>query len=541
MTQTKTKRKQDASWQQASTIQKTAEYRVDPFYTPNTTAEFNACLKSRLWRLHNLYTIKDKRAELVKFVPNEEQRYLLHNMHSRNVILKVRQLGITTFWLIFMLDSVLFYPGVETGCIAHHREDAQELFENKVKLAYDHLPERIRKMHSQTSDSARKLAFSNGSSIRIGTSFRSGTPVIVLVSEFGKIASRYPEQAREIETGTFNAVPSNGILVVESTAEGNEGAYFDMVQNARRKQAAGEQLTDYDFKFFFFDWVSTSQYTLNPSLITVSQELQDYFDEKEKQNNITIPPEKRAWYAAKSGNKLSQSMKQEYPTDPDEAFEQSIEGAVFHQEMFEIRRQRQILPLKPDKNYMVDTVWDIGYRDATSIIFFQIFSTGRVFIYDYYENSGESLEHYAKILEEKRKKHDIVYGKHYGPHDIAKHDFSTGYSIDDFARTLGIRFTGLPKARHKIDLIEAARRIMSKTYFDKQNTQRLIKCLDHYRWERKQTTGMYGEKPRKDWSSHGADCFQYLAYVYENFGGSLNAMSAERARELKQQYAPPPM
>lgn len=515
--------------------------KISPTYKPKDTAEFKQCLKSRMWRLHNLYTIRDKNAELVRFVPNREQLYLLQHMHTRNVILKVRQLGISTFWLIYMLDACLFYPGVETGCIAHTREDAQELFENKVKLAYENLPREIQRMHKQTSDSARKLAFSNGSSIRIGTSFRSGTPVIVLVSEFGKIASRWPEQAKEIQTGTFNAVPSNGILVVESTAEGNEGDYFEMVQSARRKQQLEEPLTEYDFKFFFFDWVSTPQYKLAPDAVRVSDELTQYFDQKEKELNISIPPSKRSWYAAKSGNRVSQAMKQEYPTDPDEAFEQSIEGAIFYHEMSTLRTSKRITDVSPDTSRMVDTVWDIGYRASTAIIWFQVLPNHEVLIFDYYENQREALKHYAKIIEQKREEHGIIYGRHYGPHDLQKHDYNTGITAFDFARSLGLHFDVIPKARSKWDLIEAARRTIPVSWIDRSRCQQLIKCLDNYRLEWKATVGQYSSKPLDNWAAHGADSFQYLSFVRENYGGSQNAMTQERIRNLYEAYGPPPV
>lgn len=512
---------------------------IDPFQKPRNKEQFQNCLKSRMWRLHNLYTIKDKEAKLVKFVPNQEQLHLLRTMHTRNIILKVRQLGISTFWLIYMLDSALFYPGVETGCIAHTREDAQELFENKVKLAYDHLPEEIRKMHTQTSDSARKLAFSNGSSIRIGTSFRSGTPVIVLVSEFGRLSAEAPEQAREIKTGTFNAVPENGILVVESTAKGRQGLFYELVQDARRKATEGTRLSPYDWKFYFFDWVNTPQYSLDPSFVQVSDELTEYFDRMEHEIGTTIPPEKRAWYAAKSGNKLSDDMKQEFPTTPDEAFEQTIEGAIFKREMNETRNEHRILDTRPNPAYLVDTVWDIGYRDATAIIWFQCIPPDRVIILNYYENNFETLAHYAKKLQEIREKFGIVYGQHFGPHDIEKHDYSTGFTIDDYARDLGITFTCIPRASAKQDLIETARRVFPRCWFDRKRASGLINCLDNYRYEKKPNMDAYSDKPRRDWSAHGADAFQYLAYAVENFGGSSAVMTKQKASELYEQYAPP--
>jgi len=516
--------------------------KVDPHYHPKNLDEFHFCLKSRMWRLHNLYTIKNKEAELVKFAPKKEQLELLHNMHNRNVILKVRQLGVSTFWLIYMLDSALFYPGVETGCIAHTREDASELFENKVKLAYDMLPEEIQNMHTQTSDSARKLAFSNGSSIRIGTSFRSGTPVIVLISEFGYIAHHYPEQAKEIMSGTFNAVPANGILVCESTAKGNEGAFYDMVQDARRHAAAQQPLTAYDFKFFFFSWIDADEYTMDPSTVTVPSELEEYFDRVEQDTGKTIPPEKRAWYSAKSNYRLDPEMKREYPSTPEEAFETSIEGSYFYNEMTSVREEGRIREgIKPDPNFPMDTAWDIGFGDSTAIAWFQVVSPTEILVLDYYENHSEGLAHYAHILEQKRIQHGLLYGEHFAPHDVGQHSVQTGKTLVDWAAGFGIRFTPLPKARSKIDLVESARRVLPYCWFNTARTTRLIQCLDHHRKEWKAQMGTYSDNPRKDWTSDGADCFKYLAFVVENFGGSRGKMTRPQIQKLYEKYAPPPL
>lgn len=224
---------------------------------------------------------------------------------------------------------------------------------------------------------------------------------------------------------------------------------------------------------------------------------------------------------------------------PDEAFEQTIEGAIFKREMEETRQDKRIIDLKPHRKYMVDTAWDIGYRDATAIIFFQMIPPDRILILDYYENNFENLAHYAKILQEKRDKMNIVYGTHFGPHDLEKHDLTTGFSIDDFARDLGINFTVIPKASKKQDLIESARRIFPQCWFDRKKATGLINCLDNHRYEKKPSTEVYSDKPRKDWTTHGADAFEYMAYAIENFGGSSRLMTQQHADELYRRYAPP--
>src|SRR3546814_9331762 len=93
------------------------------------------------------------------------------------------------------------------------------------------------------------MKFSNGSSIRVGTSLRSGTLQRLHVSEYGKLCAKYPEKAREVKSGAFNTIQAGQSIVVESTAEGNGGHFFEMVQAARRKQDAKTPLTPLDFKF----------------------------------------------------------------------------------------------------------------------------------------------------------------------------------------------------------------------------------------------------------------------------------------------------
>jgi len=280
---------------------------------------------------------------------------------------------------------------------------------------------------------------------------------------------------------------------------------------------------------------------MDPETVTVPDEMHEYFEKIEAQTGKTIPPDKRAWYAAKSGYRISADMKREYPSTPEEAFETSIEGAYFYNEMAAVRSEQRVRPMKPAPGIAVDTSWDIGYSDATAIIWFQVLSPTEYLILDYYENEGEALDHYAEILDRKRTQHGIIYGKHFGPHDLKQHSFSTGQTIQDFARNLGVQFTVLPKAGDKRDLIESTRRILPNCYFNEPRVRRLLSCLDSYRKDYKVNTGTYSEKPRKDWSTHGADAMQYLAYSIENFGSGRNNMTAERARKLREANAPPPV
>ena len=132
---------------------------------------------------------------------NWAQEDLFREMHFMNVVLKARQLGFTTFIDLFMLDQCLFNSNVRAGIIAHNRDDAKIIFRDKIKYPYDNLPDVLRARISAESDTAQELLFSNNSSIRVGTSLRSGTLQLLHVSEYGKLCAKYPEKAREVRTG----------------------------------------------------------------------------------------------------------------------------------------------------------------------------------------------------------------------------------------------------------------------------------------------------------------------------------------------------
>ena len=96
----------------------------------------------------------------------------------------------------------------------------------------------------------------------------------------------------------------------------------------------------------------------------------------------------------------------------------------------------QISQVPWENGFKVHTAWDLGVRDSTTIIFFQVIGQ-TVRIIDCYENNKEGLEHYVKLLESK----PYTYGKHIAPHDIAVREFGTGMTRIDKARQLGINFT----------------------------------------------------------------------------------------------------
>jgi hypothetical protein len=191
-------------------------------------------LADQLWRLNNLYWIIDEHGRRVRFQLNWAQEQMYHDMWYYNVILKARQLGFTTFIDIFGLDTALFNDNFAFSIVADTRDNANMIFETKIKYPYDNLPEYLKLVRPAKTERAGELAFANNSRVRVGTSLRSGTNQMLHVSEYGKISVAYPKKAREIKTGGFETVHQGCQIFVESTAEGRGGEFYDLCDRSRK-------------------------------------------------------------------------------------------------------------------------------------------------------------------------------------------------------------------------------------------------------------------------------------------------------------------
>lgn len=270
----------------------------------------------KLYRLNNLYHIRNKDGQIVKFKLNAEQTHYIQNRHHRNINLKARQLGFTTLAVIDAEDDCLFNEHFEAGIIADDLDNAAKIFD-KAKLAFEMLPEWLKKHRMPTTDKVGEYRFPNGSVFSVDTSFRGGTLSRLHVSELGKISAKFPEKAKEIISGAFEAVPMNGYIDVESTAEGATGKFYELCQMAMAK-ASKKALSSLEFKFFFYPWWKNPQYEIDAE-VEFTGELLDYFEYLKKEQDIHLTQRQRNWYALKKESQ-KELMEQEYPSYPLEAF-----------------------------------------------------------------------------------------------------------------------------------------------------------------------------------------------------------------------------
>lgn len=505
------------------TVQSHAHFKVTPETIPKTEMELRLCLASWEWRMFSghLYKIivkgddPDDQGTVRPFIPNRAQRQFLKGLHYRNIILKARQLGFTTLIAILWLDHALFNPDQRCGIIAHTENDVKIIFRDKVKFAYENLPEFLRLAMPLRKDTDEELLFGhNNSSVRVGLSMRSGTLHRLHISEMGKIAAQFPKKAYEIVTGSFPTVPLNGIIVIESTAEGQSGEFYNLAKKAQKLWMTGKTPIITQWKFHFFPWMDDPGYRLAPDSVTISAQMHEYFDKIEREMNRKIEPEQRAWYVAKLENDFSgqiDKMWREMPSTPDECWQRSTEGSFFARQITVARSQGRIGVVRHVTHVPVNTFWDIGSSDGTAIWLHQLVGVQDRFI-GFMEGWDEGYEYYVKRLRDT----NYVFGIMYLPHDaVQKRQLArTVGSPLDMLRELAPdwKFQIVPRVQDFQHGIDLTRSRFASAWFDEQGCEAGLEHLVEYRKRWNKALAVWSDEPDKD-NPHteAADAFRQWA------------------------------
>lgn len=481
------------------------------------------------WRLNNLYRIINKNGDSVRFQLNAPQLNVLRNLHRRSLVLKARQLGMSTFAVIYLIDEVIWEPNVSAGIVSYSLEHAQHIFKRIIGHALDTFPDEYKPHLNILQRSAREITFANGSFLRVDTTLRGGAYQLVLVSEFGKTCARNPVKAEEVVTGTLQAVPINGRIIIESTGEGNDGYYVQMVTNAH--QRGNENLSPLEYKLFFFPWYVESTYKMDQS-VTYGTELTDYFDKIEKEGSLKISPQQRYWYAHQLSI-LGEKMKQEFPSTISEAFLSSSDAYYFQQCIERAYQTSRCLDHNPyDPIAHVYVAMDIGVNDLTVMAFFQIIH-GEIRFIDYYEDKNKGVDFYARYLQQ--DKH-YLYHTIFLPHDAAHRD---GIVVEntyerDFRRLFAgtaVKFHVLPRTDKNLNIANAKLKF-ERCVFNMARVKPFLTQLGKYRKKWSEQYGKYEDTPYHDVSSNYADCFQYACQAathIEAVGGNKGAIEKHKA------------
>ncbi len=460
-------------------------------------------MTSKLWRMNNLYTIIDKDGDEIPFIMNYSQYkvYAAWRVHARLIILKSRQQGISTLWLIDFFDNACFSENLNIGLMAQGADEAATLL-IRVKTAWDKLDPMIKDHFNLAikKDNTKEFSLTNGSTIFIRTSFRSTTLQNLHISEFGKIANKYPERAKETNKGTLQAIKPGNTVVIESTAEGDNmfKEKWDAAVNCGGKYAPK------DMQPVFLSWLDDPDcYSIVDEI--PSKEQIEYFESLEEELNIRLTQQQKNFWIMQY-RELGDDIYQEYPATPEEAFTISRDGTYYANSFREnVTKKKRIVPNLYDANLDVTVVMDLGMNDDFFMGFWQIYNK-EVRCIDEHVNSGEGLEYYARVMKESGYKIDRVIV----PHDAKVKELSTGQSRVHAMRKLGVRRIKVLPRQSVNGGIEAVRRMIPNLWIDESCTAH-IGSFRNYSKEWDDHYGVWKDRPNHNKWSHGADQIRYRA------------------------------
>ncbi len=480
-------------------------------------------MADRNWRLSNLYFILDRDGNKVRFEPNWAQQRLMDEWSYRNIILKSRQIGFTSFVQLLFLDLILFNSNMRCGTIAQDRDTAKAIFQDKIRTPYDWLPEGIKAQRYPIRDSASELALNNNSLLRVGTSMRGGTLQYLHISEFGKTCARHPEKAREIVTGSLNTVKAGQFVFIESTAEGQEGHFFRMTEKARAQQRMGVQLSPIDYKFHFYGWHEDPACWIDPAGVTITEEARRHFELLERDHGIVLNDGQKAWWTITQETQQD-DMGREYPAHPDEAFAAAVDGSYYGKLMAKVEKDGRVGDFKADPAYPVHTFHDIAVSlsDYHSIWFAQFLPPsekmpkGEVRHLHFYQNCGEGMPFYADYCAEQYEKNGWKRSEEsfdWLPHDGRVKEWGTGKTRMEQSIKKGMH-PRIPTAMSRADGINAVREILTISTFDRAGCSDGITVLKNYKRQWNERTGAWMSEPLHNEASHGADAARTLACAH---------------------------
>lgn len=201
------------------------------------------------------------------------------------------------------------------------------------------------------------------------------------------------------------------------------------------------------------------------------------------------------------------------------SFDAAVLGSYWGPDLARLDKAGRICLLEHEPNLPVHTAWDIGVRDDTSIWLFQVYG-GQVLVLDFIRAQNKWVGFYVNELEKRGKENGYRWGNDYVPHDAKVREW-TNRGAGDEAKTrlqtlidMG-RKPKLAPDHNRGDGIDAARRVIARSWFDIHKCEFGLDCLREYKREWDEKKREFKKEPAHDWTSHAADAFRCLAMSVE--------------------------
>lgn len=248
--------------------------------------------------------ILDKNNQLVDYTPNAAQADFLAKRSGRDLVLKARQLGISTAVQADHFLSAI--TRTTTAATLAHDDPTTQKLRRMAKRFYDSLDNPVRRgLDNATTttypDTGSEVTISTAGSLAVG---RGGTYSHVHGSEVA-----FWKDAESLMAGILQGVPAQGQIVLESTPNGAQGWFYDRCMEALRGEGA--------WNLHFFAWWWDVGYRVP---LQTGEDLAPYSDaELALIAKFNLTPEQIKWRRQKVAE-LGRLFPQEYPENPVDCF-----------------------------------------------------------------------------------------------------------------------------------------------------------------------------------------------------------------------------
>ena len=178
--------------------------------------------------------IRTKGGELAPLVANAAQQQFDACAGPRNIVLKARQVGISTWVAARFFVSTITRPGTVSVQVAHDHSSAEAIF-RIVHRFLENLPEEMRRSALRTSRAnVRQIRFRDLDSeyrVESAADLNAGRGLTIRNLHASEVA-RWPGEAAETMASLRAAVAPDGEIVLESTPNGAAGCFYDEWQHA---------------------------------------------------------------------------------------------------------------------------------------------------------------------------------------------------------------------------------------------------------------------------------------------------------------------
>lgn len=261
-------------------------------------------------RVSNLYKVVDKNGLLIPFRPNIVQERVLGSRRRKKMVLKARQMGVSTLELIRMLDFVTWNENKIACILAHEQDSIKKLF-RVVKTAHHSLDPLIKPELDRGGGSMYEMRFpAQNSKIYVDLESRSDTLHWLHISEAAFI--KEPEKVK----ATMQAVPINGVITIESTANGIGNWFYDTWFDESSS-----------YEKHFFPWYIFPEYQIESPPLEWTDKEKEFAVSAYKHFNVTITDAQLAFRRSKQ-SELKSLFRQEYPEDDASCFLASGSSAM---------------------------------------------------------------------------------------------------------------------------------------------------------------------------------------------------------------------